>query len=103
MGNWPIQLHLISPAAPYFQEADLLIAADCTAYAHGDFQQYLLAGRSLVIACPKLDNPGGYLEKLITLFNQSNPKSVTVARMQVPCCGGLIQMVLQARDASGST
>lgn len=101
--HWPIQLHLINPAAAQFQEADVLVAADCTAFALGGFHGELLAGRSLIIACPKLDDPSGYIEKLTTLFADAQPTSVTVPRMQVPCCGGLIHMVLEARKAAGSS
>ena len=101
--HWPIQLHLINPAAPQFQNADVLVAADCTAFALGGFHGELLAGRSLVIACPKLDDLKGYMEKLTALFADAQPTSVTVPRMQVPCCSGLIHMVLEARKAAGST
>ena len=99
--QWPIQLHLISPHAPYFQEADLLIAADCTAFAMGSFHHELLKGRKMVIACPKLDNLDGYVEKLTDLIRINHPKSLTVAIMTVPCCGGLMRMVQMAVEASG--
>ncbi len=101
--HWPVQLHLISPAAPQYQGADVLVAADCVAFAHADFHEKLLAGRSLIIACPKLDDSSGYVEKLTSLFKDAKPTSVTVPRMQVPCCGGLIHMVLEARKAAGSS
>jgi ferredoxin len=100
--QWPIQLHLISPQAPYFQEADLLIAADCVAFARGSFHADLLHGRKLVIACPKLDDTGPYVEKLAELFRAAQPKSVTVALMTVPCCGGLQRIVQSALELSGS-
>jgi Pyruvate/2-oxoacid:ferredoxin oxidoreductase delta subunit len=102
LGQWPIQLHLISPAAPYFAEADLLIAADCTAFARGSFHQDLLRERKLVIACPKLDDTGSYVEKLAELFRSSQPKSLTVAMMTVPCCSGLQRIVQQAIELSGA-
>ena len=101
--HWPVQLHLIDPAAPQFQGAHVLIAADCTAYAYGGFHAQMLAGRSLVIACPKLDDTTGYIEKLTALFAEARPKSITVARMEVPCCGGLIQLALKARQAAKSS
>jgi ferredoxin len=100
--QWPIQLHLISPAAPYFQGADLLIAADCTAFTRGSFHADLLRGRKMVVACPKLDDTGPYVEKLAELFQTSQPKSVTVALMTVPCCGGLRRIVESALELSGS-
>jgi ferredoxin len=100
--HWPIQLHLIHPGAPWFQNADVLMAADCAPFAMAGFHENALAGKSLIIACPKLDDKGGYLEKLEFLFGRSRPKSVTVVRMEVPCCGGLLQMVLQARQRAGS-
>jgi ferredoxin len=101
LAQWPIQLHLISPHAPYFQGADLLIAADCTAFARGSFHADLLKGRKMVIACPKLDDTEGYVEKLADLIRINEPKSLTVAIMTVPCCTGLMRMVQTAVEASG--
>jgi NAD-dependent dihydropyrimidine dehydrogenase PreA subunit len=94
--QWPIQLHLISPQAPYFKGADLLVAADCTAFALGRFHSELLKGRKMVIACPKLDDVGPYVQKLAELIHDNNLKSLTVAIMTVPCCGGLRHIVEQA-------
>ena len=87
--QWPIQLHLVSPFAPYFQNADLLIAADCTAFALGSFHQDLLKGKKLVIACPKLDDTADYVEKLAEIIKLNDLQSLTVAIMTVPCCSGL--------------
>lgn len=101
LAQWPIQLHLIQPTAPYFQDAEVLIAADCAAFACGDFHSRFLAGKTLIIACPKLDNPEGYIEKLRELFTEAKPRSVTVVRMEVPCCKGLLAMVLKAREQAG--
>ena len=101
LGQWPIQLHLVSPAAPYFRESDLLIAADCTAFSLGSFHPDLLKGRKLVIACPKLDDPAGYLEKLTELIRLNDLGSLTVAIMSVPCCTGLYRLVERAVEASG--
>ena len=101
LGQWPIQLHLVSPAAPYFRESDLLIAADCTAFSLGSFHPDLLKGRKLVIACPKLDDPAGYLEKLAELIRLNDLKSLTVAIMSVPCCSGLYRLVERAVEESG--
>lgn len=100
--QWPIQLHLISPVAPYFRECDLLIAADCTAFALGSFHQDLLKGKKLVIACPKLDETGGYVEKIAELLKSNTVYSLTVVIMEVPCCSGLFQMVKEAVELSGT-
>ena len=90
--QWPIQLHLISPAAPYYEESDLLLAADCTAFAMGDFHTNHLKGKSVAIACPKLD-----AEQLI---DHAKVKSITVLVMEVPCCMGLVQTVREALSQS---
>jgi NAD-dependent dihydropyrimidine dehydrogenase PreA subunit len=103
LGQWPIQLHLVSPAAPYFRECDLLVAADCTAFALGSFHADLLRGKSLVIACPKLDSSEGYVEKLAELIAGNTIYSVTVAIMEVPCCTGLARMVEEAVQRSGKS
>lgn len=100
ISQWPIQLHLVSPHAPYFQGAHLLVAADCTAFALGSFHRDLLRGRKMVIACPKLDDTEGYVEKLTDLIRLNHPASVTVAIMTVPCCTGLERMVRTAVQAS---
>lgn len=99
--NWPVQLMLIPPNAPYLQNADLLIAADCVAYAKGDFHLDLLPDKILIIACPKLDNAQHYLDKLTQMFLVNNINSIEAAYMEVPCCGGLVQIVRQAIANSG--
>ncbi|MBD3164630.1 4Fe-4S ferredoxin [Candidatus Woesearchaeota archaeon] len=100
--QWPVQLHLISTHAPYYQGKDLLLAADCTAYALGDFHKDLLKGRSLAIACPKLDEAQDvYLEKLTRLIDDSKINTLTVAIMEVPCCSGLLQLAKNALEKSG--
>ncbi len=102
--QWPVQLHLVNPRAPYFRGADLLIAADCTAFACGAFHQALLAGRRLVIACPKLDHGREvYLDKIRALIDESQVASVTVAIMEVPCCGGLSRLVQEAAGSASRT
>jgi NAD-dependent dihydropyrimidine dehydrogenase PreA subunit len=91
--NWPVQLHLINPVSQSYQSADLLLAADCTAFSMGNFHK-LLKGKSLAIACPKLDsNKEVYVEKLIMMINEAKIKSITVAVMEVPCCSGLVKLV----------
>jgi len=95
--HWPVQLHLINPAASYFQKADILIAADCTAFAMGNFHSAFLHGKSLIIACPKLDsNKHIYLEKIQALIDKSLVNTITVIIMEVPCCGGLMSIVEEA-------
>lgn len=101
--QWPIQLHLVNPMAAYFQGAHVLVAADCVAYALGDFHQRHLAGKSLVIACPKLDSGMDvYVDKITRLLDEARVTGMTVMVMDVPCCGGLVQMVrkglLQAKN-----
>lgn len=99
--QWPIQLHLVSPYAPYFDGSDLLIAADCTAFALGSFHQDLLKGKRLIIACPKLDETEGYVGKLAEIIRFNKPRSLTVAIMTVPCCSGLYRIVERAAELSG--
>lgn len=99
--QWPVQLHLVPPAAPYFKESDILISADCVAFALGSFHSDLLKGKTLAIACPKLDETGHYVEKLAAIFRDNDVKSVTVAIMEVPCCRGLDVMVKQALGLCG--
>jgi ferredoxin len=91
--QWPVQLHLLNPMAPYFLKADVVLAADCAAFSMGNFHSKFLKGKALAIACPKLDsNQESYVQKLISMINDANINSLTVVRMQVPCCGGLTQM-----------
>ncbi len=95
--HWPVQLLLINPHAPFFAGQDLLLAADCTAYAYGNFHGRFLAGRKLAIACPKLDsNKEAYVEKLTALIDEAKINTLTVLMMEVPCCGGLLQLALSA-------
>ncbi|HNW60923.1 MAG TPA: 4Fe-4S binding protein [bacterium] len=97
LGNWPIQLNLISPAAGHFAGSDLLIAADCSAFTLGDFHHDYLAGKTLIIACPKLDSDQEvYLEKIKALIDQAQVNTITVMIMEVPCCGGLLRLVQAA-------
>ena len=99
--QWPVQLHLVPPTAPYFQNADILISADCVAFAMGSMHQDLLKGKALAIACPKLDDSAPYVDKLAHILSANNIKSVTVAIMEVPCCRGLDIMVREALRKSG--
>jgi NAD-dependent dihydropyrimidine dehydrogenase PreA subunit len=96
--HWPVQMHLLSPMAPQYQGADLLLAADCAAFALGDFHERFLKDRTLAIACPKLDEGKDvYVDKLVGMIDQAKVKSITVVMMEVPCCGGLMALVQQAQ------
>ncbi len=101
LGHWPVQLMLVPPAAPFLREADILLCADCVPFALPDLHTRYLAGRPVLVGCPKLDDSDHYLEKLTGLFKASRPKRVTVLRMEVPCCGGLAWLAEEARQASG--
>ena len=98
--QWPVQLRLVPVRAEYFENADLLVAADCTAYAYGAFHRDFIRGRATVIACPKLD-PADAMEKFAAIFAANAVRSVTVARMEVPCCGGLEMAAKKAIQDSG--
>ncbi|MDR3047476.1 MAG: 4Fe-4S dicluster domain-containing protein [Bacteroidales bacterium] len=98
--QWPIQLHLVSPAAPYFQNADVVLAADCAAFSFGNFHARFLEHHSLAIACPKLDDKTDYVEKLIDLIDAAKINTLTVIVMEVPCCGGLLQLALKAKQTA---
>ena len=98
--QWPVQIKLAPLTAPYFENADILVAADCSAYAYGNFHADFIRGRVTLIGCPKLDNVD-YAEKLTAIFAQNNIKSILLARMEVPCCGGMQKAVQTARDLSG--
>ncbi len=99
--QWPVQLHLINPTATYFTGADLLVAADCAAFAYGNFHNDFLKGRKMVIACPKLDQGKEiYIQKLTRLIDESRVNTITVVIMEVPCCGGLSQMVQMATQSA---
>jgi hypothetical protein len=99
--QWPIQMHLISPTAPYFQGADVLLTADCVAFAMGGFHGDYLKGHSIAIACPKLDDGQDvYAQKVRSWFEDAEINTLTVLIMQVPCCGGLASMAKQALAAS---
>lgn len=99
--QWPIQLHLISPTAPYYEGADVLLTADCVAYALGGFHPDFLKGKSLAIACPKLDEGQDiYREKIKSWFEDAKINTLTVMIMQVPCCMGLLNLAQDAAQAS---
>jgi hypothetical protein len=99
--QWPIQLHLVSPVAPYYQGADVLLTADCVAYALGGFHNEYLKGKSLAIACPKLDEGQEvYVEKIKSWIEDAKINTLSVLIMQVPCCRGLLHLAKQALESS---
>lgn len=100
LSQWPVQIKLVPVKAPYFDGANLLIAADCTAYAYGDFHNRFIKNRITVIGCPKLDE-GDYTEKLTEIIKNNDIKSMTVVRMEVPCCGGIERAAVTALKNSG--
>lgn len=100
LSQWPVQIKLAPINAPYFEGADLLIAADCTAYAYGNFHEKFIRGRITLIGCPKLDE-GDYYDKLYEIISRNNIKSLTIVRMEVPCCGGIENAAKRALQASG--
>lgn len=99
--NWPLQLKLVPQDAPYFKNADILIAADCAAAAAPDFHRKYLQQRPVILTCPKLDEAGPKILKLANIIQSARPASLTVLRMQVPCCGGLVRIAEQAIELSG--
>jgi len=103
LASWPVQLKLVPPNAPYFQDADLLLVADCVPFAMGDFHSRLLRGRPVVVGCPKLDDPDFYIEKLSQILTASLMRSLTIVHMEVPCCFGLQYVAEQALARSQSS
>lgn len=101
LGNWPVQIALLPLKASYYEGADLLVAADCCAYAYGGFHNDFIKGHTLAIGCPKLDNASAYVEKLASILSENDIKSVTVTYMEVPCCMGLVRLVEEAVKQSG--
>jgi ferredoxin len=99
--QWPVQIMLVPPDAPFLDGADLLVSADCVPFACAGFHENLLAGKALLVGCPKLDDAAHYLEKLTAMFKQNDVRSVTVAHMEVPCCTGLVRLVERAIRDSG--
>ncbi len=99
--HWPVQLHLLSPSAPVLNGARLLVAADCVPVAYAGFHADFLRGRAVVIACPKLDDTAGYVQKLATMIVHNDLTDITVVHMEVPCCTGILHAVLEARALAG--
>jgi NAD-dependent dihydropyrimidine dehydrogenase PreA subunit len=101
LGQWPVQLHLVSPSAPYLRGADILLAADCVPFAYARFHEDFLDGRRVLVGCPKLDDLAAYAEKLAEIFRRAEPRSIVVAKMEVPCCNGIAAAARHALTASG--
>jgi ferredoxin len=99
--NWPVQWRLVTPSMPFFKGKDILIAADCAPFAYRNFHAKFLSGKPVIIGCPKLDDAQGYLDKLVDIFKDGTPKSVTLVHMEVPCCHGLQRIVDEAVKRSG--
>lgn len=103
LSNWPVQIHLIPPNAPFLKGADLLVLADCVPVAYPAFHRDILAGKTVMVGCPKLDNAEAYIEKFAAVFKMAGIKSVTVAIMEVPCCSGLLGIVSKGMKKAGKT
>jgi NAD-dependent dihydropyrimidine dehydrogenase PreA subunit len=103
LGQWPVQIMLVPPQAPFLKGADVLVAADCVPFAYADFHETLLRGKVLLVGCPKLDDAALYREKLTEMFRRNDVRSVTVAHMEVPCCFGMVKLVESAIEASGKS
>lgn len=99
--QWPIKLYLVNPSAPYFKDADILLAADCAAFAYGSLHSDFIRDKAILIGCPKFDDFQVYVQKLTSIITQNNLKSITVLHMEVPCCFGLISVAKQAIADSG--
>jgi hypothetical protein len=99
--HWPVQLALVSPTAPYFADADLLLVADCVPFAVGDFHRRFLKDHSVIVGCPKLDDTQPYIEKLAQILRSNNLRSLMVVHMEVPCCSGLTYIAREAIALSG--
>lgn len=102
LGNWPVQLHLAPPQAPWLAGADILLAADCAPFAYAGFHARFLQGKALLIGCPKLDDTDSYVKKLASIMSIAKPKSITIVHMEVPCCTGLAFITQQAKDLARS-
>ena len=100
--QWPVQLHLVSPHAPYFKEADFVLVADCVPFAYADFHRDFLKGRAVAVACPKLDDVRPYVDKIAGIIEEGRVRSLTVVVLEVPCCSGLVQFATEALRKTGS-
>lgn len=102
LSQWPVQLTLLNPAAPYFKNANLLVTADCVPFAYKNYHNDFLEGKKLCVGCPKLDDVASYIDKLSEIIKLNDLKSITVLRMEVPCCSGIVRAVDEARSTAKS-
>jgi ferredoxin len=102
LSHWPVQLKLVGATAPYLRHADILVCADCVPFAVPDFHSRYLSGKVVLVGCPKLDDLNFYYDKLKTIFAQNQPASITVLKMEVPCCSGIAQATLKARNETAA-
>lgn len=100
LANWPVQIRLVPPSAPFLMGADLVVCADCVPFAVPDFHRRYLEGRVVLVGCPKLDDVAADQQKLTAILNLARPRSLTVLRMEVPCCGGIVRAAVAARNAT---
>jgi hypothetical protein len=101
LGHWPVKLYLVNPAAPYFQDTELVLGADCAPFAMANFQESFMSGRALAICCPKFDNMEAHIDKLAAIIAYGSLKKIVIAHMEVPCCFGLRMMVEKALEKAG--
>jgi ferredoxin len=101
--QWPVQIHLVPPTAPYLRSADIVVIADCVPFAYANLHEDFLKGRSVLVGCPKFDNAEAYIEKIAQIIEHARPKSIKVVRMEVPCCSGLTHIVTEARKRADSS
>jgi NAD-dependent dihydropyrimidine dehydrogenase PreA subunit len=101
LGQWPVQMRLVPPSAPFLKNADVVLIADCVPFAYRELHHDFLQGNAVLVACPKLDDVQAHFEKLVSILETADIKSLTVVRMEVPCCGGLVHLAKQAISASG--
>jgi Pyruvate/2-oxoacid:ferredoxin oxidoreductase delta subunit len=101
LSHWPVQIRLVPPQAPFLKDADLLVAADCVPVAYPHFHRDLLAGRVIMMGCPKFDDVNGYVQKFVEVFKNAKPRSIKLAIMEVPCCGGMRMIVKEALKQAG--
>jgi ferredoxin len=100
--QWPVQIHLVPPTAPFLQNADIAVVADCVPFAYANLHQDFLKGKTVLVACPKFDDADAYVEKITRIIEYAQPKSINVIRMEVPCCSGLVTIVREAKKRAGS-
>jgi hypothetical protein len=103
LSHWPVQIRLVPPTAPFLKNADLLVAADCTPFAYANFHNDFLAGKVLMVGCPKLDDAQYYVEKFTEIFKTADIRTLTIVFMEVPCCHGLPMIVKRALELSGKS